>query len=499
MTSMMKIFHIITALLLVVGGSVHAAQTANRRALDSLTNLIERLDGEARREGTSDSLLFERAQAWRNYAYTAQRLGMTEDGQLYAQRAYEAFVSVEEYGWASLCLYERCIAYNSIGDTTHVSELLGELSALARRDTSALTQYNYYAILFAYLMLDAPEASAQDEDDARRNAIEQASMQTIRALERIADYRRYHIMPVWTYYNHALIYDMLYAPPQTDSIARYLALAEASAAEEPELIDRQEAAISIGDERAWLYYYKSDYARAEQQMKQVLALLDSVQTDSPASIITERGEAYAFMVELYEAQSRHAEALAYQQLLTDNNTARYSIERQRVLDEVQTKYEVEKQQLTIRHQKEVIRYLIMVSVLALLFIASALVAVWYRKCETEEELYTQALEAESIYNELETLRQSKSIEPLQVLRDGLIAQIKDNDVKQKIANVNLDVVRDIVADAHGLSMMDKRYLLCFHAGLSAEQIAGLFNISPASVYTVRYRIGKKNAHLKGIF
>ena len=268
---------------------------------------------------------------------------------------------------------------------------------------------------------------------------------------------------------------------------------------QPELIDRQEAAISIGDERAWLYYYKSDYARAEQQMKQVLALLDSVQTDSPASIITERGEAYAFMVELYEAQSRHAEALAYQQLLTDNNTARYSIERQRVLDEVQTKYEVEKQQLTIRHQKEVIRYLIMVSVLALLFIASALVAVWYRKCETEEELYTQALEAESIYNELETLRQSKSIEPLQVLRDGLIAQIKDNDVKQKIANVNLDVVRDIVADAHGLSMMDKRYLLCFHAGLSAEQIAGLFNISPASVYTVRYRIGKKNAHLKGIF
>ena len=170
-----------------------------------------------------------------------------------------------------------------------------------------------------------------------------------------------------------------------------------------------------------------------------------------------------------------------------------------MLDEVQTKYEVEKQQLTIRHQKEVIRYLIMVSVLALLLIASALVAVWYRKRETEEELYTQALEAESIYNELETLRRSKSIEPLQVLRDGLIAQSKDNDVKQKIANVNLDVVRDIVADAHGLSMMDKRYLLCFHAGLSAEQIAGLFNISPASVYTVRYRIGKKNAHLKGVF
>jgi DNA-binding CsgD family transcriptional regulator len=39
--------------------------------------------------------------------------------------------------------------------------------------------------------------------------------------------------------------------------------------------------------------------------------------------------------------------------------------------------------------------------------------------------------------------------------------------------------------------MDKRYLLCFAAGLSAEQVSVLFSISPASVYTVRYRIRKK--------
>ena len=39
--------------------------------------------------------------------------------------------------------------------------------------------------------------------------------------------------------------------------------------------------------------------------------------------------------------------------------------------------------------------------------------------------------------------------------------------------------------------MDKRYLMCFAAGLSAEQVADIFNVEPASVYTVRYRIRKK--------
>ena len=39
--------------------------------------------------------------------------------------------------------------------------------------------------------------------------------------------------------------------------------------------------------------------------------------------------------------------------------------------------------------------------------------------------------------------------------------------------------------------MDKRYILCFAAGMSVEDVADLFHIEPASVYTVRYRLRKK--------
>ncbi|MBQ7531737.1 MAG: hypothetical protein IJT12_08535 [Paludibacteraceae bacterium] len=490
----------LTVLLCVLCVSVRAQQVhTNRQAFDSLTALIEELDALYRRNGSSDSLDLRRAAVWRNYAYTAQRLGLTQQGQEYAQKAYEVYIRYEDYGRASLCLYERAIAYNNIGDTTHMNELLGELEHLAAKDTSALVQYNYYSILIARLLLPPPEPSDKDNHDPQREMIVQAGLRTIAALQRIDGYRHYNIMPAWTYYNHALVYDMLYAPPLTDSISHYLDLARDAAATEPQLIDRMEAQISIDDEQAWLYFYTKDYARAEHQMLGVLALLDSVTTDSPASIVTERGEAYAFMVELCQTQGRYAEALTYQQLLTDNNAERYSIERQRVLDEVQTGYEVEKKQLTIRHQRTVIRYLMLIGVLVLIGAAAGIAALWFRKRETEEELYAKALEAESIYNEVEQLRRAQYVEPLVMLRDGLTAQIKDPDTRQRVAQANLDAFRDMIAGAHELSMMDKRYLLCFHAGLSAEQIAAIFNITPASVYTVRYRIGKKNAHLKGIF
>ena len=96
------------------------------------------------------SASMEKAKIWRSYAYTADKVGLHEDAQTYAQEAYEMFMEMGETGWASLCLYERCIAYNAIGDAENMSDLVSELEALARQDTSALTQYNYYSILFAY-------------------------------------------------------------------------------------------------------------------------------------------------------------------------------------------------------------------------------------------------------------------------------------------------------------------------------------------------------------
>ena len=455
--------------------------------LDSLSARMAVLH-RTRWETTRDGRL-EMARTQRSYAYTAGRLGLTEKAQEYARSAQELFLAEGETGWASLCLYERAIAYHSIGDTLHMAALLAELADLAATDTSALTQYNYYAIAFAYGEMTSTPA----------DTIAEWGRRAIYYAERIDRPRSYNIMLVWLYYNQGLIYDLLYTPPRTDSIARYMALARASVATEPHLLDRQEAMISIGDEEAWLAYYAGDDARAEQRMLRVLNLIDSVAEDSPASVITERGEAYSFLVELYSKQGRWNEALNYQQLLTDNNSQRYSTERQRVLDEVQTRYEVEKKEMLIRHQRSIIRLTALTALFLFLAAIALTAALWLRKRRAEDALYVKALEAEDAQNELRQMQAEGSVEPLEALRRTLLEQMGEGErrtkngesPKSRVERLNLQHFRQVIGDANGLSMMDKRYLMCFAAGLSAEEVAQLFLVEPASVYTVRYRIRKK--------
>ena len=445
---------------------------------------------QAANTDAADSLHLQLAHCWREYAFTAEKTGRTEEAQQYAQRAYEVFMEHHDWSSASLCLYERYVAYNNIGDTTHMAELMEALQSLADKDTSALTQFNYYSILLA-------NHSALGEGE---QAIA-AGLKSIYYLEQIQihDYARYHIQPVWNYYNMALMYDFFRNPPRTDSIAYWLDRAEEWAQRFIYPIDRQESMISIGDERAWLYYYNKDYARAEAQMREVMALIDTVAVISPASIVTERGEAYTFMVELYEAQGRYAEALHYQQLLTDNNKERYDLERQRVLDDVQTQYEVKLQKAEITRQQSIIRLISIIALLALLAIGLALTAVLYRKRQTEEALYAKALEAENIYTELLQAREQTNVEPLEGMREQLLLQIQalpnrtayKQDALRRVEQLNLQTFKHNIREADTLSVMDKRYLMCFAAGLTAEQVADIYCIEPASVYTVRYRIRKK--------
>ncbi len=44
-----------------------------------------------------------------------------------------------------------------------------------------------------------------------------------------------------------------------------------------------------------------------------------------------------------------------------------------------------------------------------------------------------------------------------------------------------------------ITPLDMKYIICFNAGMSVRDISILFNIEPASVTTVRYRIRKKFA------
>ena len=458
----------------------------------------------------ADSLAFQRALLQRNYGIDAFKQGHSEAAQDSLIAAYGTFMRLQRYDYASLCLYERAIEYMNIGAFDQMEVLMRQLEALTKmpnqqKGAEALILFNYYSVASAYYaQLDSGDLAIRYGE------------QSIRAMEQLPNPEQWRIIPPWNYYNQALYYDFYSSPRQTDSIEVYLRRAEHAATLLSRPEDRQEVSISIQDMWAWLHYYRKQYGAAEQTMRKVLARIDSVAEYYPNTVVTERGEAYAFMVMLCTEQGRYREALDWQERLIENNAVRYDIDKTASLQEIETRYEVEKQALEMERLQErnlaFRRFLYLL--LSLLFCAILLIVVLYlRKKNTEEKLYEAALEADNMRSAMdaapaaapsekgESGREDKQdgMRALQLLADNLIKQLQQMPVScayksQSISHLqalNWENLAQLCTRGNRLTNMDKRYILCFAAGMSVEDVADLFHIEPASVYTVRYRLRKK--------
>jgi len=116
----------------------------------------------------------------------------------------------------------------------------------------------------------------------------------------------------------------------------------------------------------------------------------------------------------------------------------------------------------------------------------------------EAKLYEAALEADNMRQTINELETQTNVEPLRLLVDGLIKQLSSGakrdytDAALKgMQSLDLGQIQVLLSHGTKLTTMDKRYVLCFAAGMSVEQIADFMCLEAASVYTVRYRIRKK--------
>ena len=458
----------------------------------------------------ADSLAFQRALAQRNYGIDAFKQGHSESAQDSLIAAYDTFMRLQRYDYASLCLYEHAIEYMNIGAFDQMEVLMRQLEALSQKPNQqagaeALILFNYYSVASAYYA----------QLDSGGLAIRYGE-QSIRAMEQLPNPEQWRIIPPWNYYNQALYYDFYTSPRQTDSIEAYLRRAEHAATLLSHPEDRQEVSISIQDMWAWLHYYRKQYRAAEQTMREVLTRIDSVAEYYPNTVVTERGEAYAFMVMLCTDQGRYREALYWQERLIENNAVRYDIDKTASLQEIETRYEVEKKTLEMERLQErnlAFRRLLYL-LLSLLLCAILLIVVLYlRKKNTEAQLYEAALEADNIRSTMDAALASASLEKgewnrenkpdsitaMQLLADNLIKQLQQLPAScaykvhsiDRLQQLDLEHILQLCAQGSRLTNMDKRYILCFSAGMSVGEIADLFHIEPASVYTVRYRLRKK--------
>ena len=367
-----------------------------------------------------------------------------------------------EYAFEAGALYEMATNYLDQRDTLGMRRILDRMESLAKdypENTGA--GYSYYSVLGTYY------ASVYEQDGAEttRDAMFGALRKAVAFQERMTqeDYRVQAIVPAWNYYNMAVCYDLYCDPPVRDSIAKYLDLADKSNKETAYLrpFEHQQIDVSIRDLRAWLLYYDGKNDEAIAEMDAVLALIDSVEASSPNTVITERGEAYGFFVEVYSSMGNYEKALEYQTLKADNDKLRFSAQRNAAVREAESKYDVAKVEVRLA---KVRGWMVSLAILSLLLIALVL---YYRLLirNREEGRYTVAVEA-------------------LVETDAGVRALTEKVSPDKAAQVFSSALKP-------LSAVERKYIMLFMSGKSTEEIADAMNVAPASVYTMKYRIKKK--------
>ena len=416
--------------------------------------------------------------------------GDVENAQAKLIQACGLFAEIKNWDMLSMCLYERAIDYMNVGDLENMAAQKKELQCLYEKRNSTIVAYNYHSVASGYYSyVDSIDLAIQHGWGA------------INALEQMDDPNAYNIVPVWSYYNIAFFYDMYFDPPQVDSVRYYLSRSREVLKGSRTRKDSIEGLISVVDLEAWQEYYEKNYAQAERMMQEVIAMIDTVALISPNTVITERGEAYKFLAMIYGEQGKWRQAVEYQQKLIENNNVRYDMEKLRVLQEVQTQYEVEKQQLEMEKLEAENRSNRWIMVALWLLLVAMALGYWLlamgRK-NAEAKLYEAALEADSMRQEIMYLEAQTDVEPLLILVDELVAQLQGGAPRTysertiaQLRELDLGHIQVLLGHGKKITAMDKRYILCFAAGMTVEEIADFMSLEPASVYTVRYRLRKK--------
>ena len=416
--------------------------------------------------------------------------GKVADAQKKLIQAQDLFVEAQNWDMVSMCLYERAIDYMNVGDLENMATQKKELQYLYETKNSAIVAYNYHSVASGYYSyVDSIELAIQHGWGA------------IHALEQIDDPYAYNIVPVWSYYNIAFFYDMYFDPPQVDSVRYYLARSREVLKDSRTWKESIEGLISVVDLEAWQEYYEKDYLQAEQMMLEVIAMIDTVAKVSPNTVITERGEAYKFLSMIYEEQGKWQKALDYKQKLIENNDLRYDVDKRRVLQEVQTQYEVEKQTLQMAKLAAENKSNRWIMIALWLLLVAMVLCYWLlemRRKNIEAKLYEAALEADNMRQTINRLESKTDIDPLVILVDELVEQLLNGRKRDYVdsavthlRNLELNHIQSLLSHAKKITTMDKRYILCFAAGMTVEEIADFMSLESASVYTVRYRLRKK--------
>ena len=446
---------------------------------------------------------FTRAQIHQRYGNFQASMGNISLAHEYYYKAIAICESINHYGFIFHCLYNIAAKQSQSHNIPGLRKIIDQMQNYIEQpsfsgDPECLyTLYSVQNIYYDILLEDSPEITAYKD----------STLKTSRKLINLIENNREEIKryPLgYVYYNMAVVYHDSY-PDRYDSVYYFLSkalefvIANSTASVELE--------INCYILYAELHFEQKRYKEAERDIFYALSLLEEHNNDYTDMEYT---EIYKFLAKYYETLNRPAEALKYQKLLLENEKKRYDSERIAAMDDMLVKYETEKKQLqieTLKHENKTSRriFLLTSSLLLALLIAAAFILFWRRlKLKNmEQELYETALLSELRQNELEKIQHNKQQleqNPVKNIIDNIAQLISSSLIEKNAKEAYLERLSNLDAKLFEtayetstikITSMDMKYILCFAANLDVKDIGLLFNVDPASVYTVRYRVRKK--------
>lgn len=471
-------------------------------------------DYARRMEEKDDSDRLFKAYVFYSYASYEMEVGdMVRAHDLF----FEAIPIYEQMGYyhpASNCLYQLAVTYCQLKDVVNLKKVIDNMARIAEK----ADEESRPGCLYYLYTVKAVNFSFSFENDKKNRSLLDSmllySHKSIQLMEAYPDKMPSVVNPAWNYYNYAVNLHNLVPGASEDSIRYYTGKALNVKGMPP--VIRQEVEISVGILLGELEVDKKNYRQAIKELEAVYQKADSLKERN--TLLVERIDCCDLLVKSYSGIGRYDKALEYQKQLTELSKTRYDEERTAQLDELSVKYEVEKKNMEIenleskeRFSKRIMQLLVVALLIALLAISAIVVVFRLRRKNMEHRLYESALESEmnrsqldsireeydSLRNKLENRQQSlhfkKLFEKMEVIvRDSAL----DADTKERYAevihSVNLQEFEEQFSHTiDKMTQMDLKYIVCFYLNFESKDIAVMFNVEAASVYTVRYRLRKK--------
>ncbi len=446
------------------------------------------------------------AKCYNNSAYVEIKRGDVAKAHEYLYRAIEYFDRLRRFDKSSEMLYTIACNFISMKDVKGLQRVSEQMREYLTKDNSKQSLYQYNSIKHHYFGL--LEEQSVRQDGRVDFALVDSAMVYIRANIALVENSLPELAKNWVhgyaYYYLAKELDTWY-PERNAEILE--ALGKARKITERDLVTEgstialesnmmQEFDIMLNSILARTLFRTGRLQRSHAVLDHTLALL--AELDDHENLNTIRSTVYRFAVEYYKKTDSPAEALRFASLLTANEERIHEWNKTLVINEMSAKYDAERNRTRIemltRENRATRQIMWLIAGLSLaLMVAGGLIILWgqLRRKNIEQQLYETALVAE--------------LSPLMPVRETIekivrlvAASTIEKDAKTaylaRLERLDIALLENVYRCSGGsLTSLDMKYIVCFAAEIAVRDIGLMFNVEPASVNTVRYRIRKKFA------